>query len=125
MSTSADFNKLIACRHSVCALGASFCKEPLALPGSIVPCKRDEYFKAAHLENVLSAAAGLLVLLVYSCKDELFEKYAEKPHVRPDFRVYGLDDSRVFSLLVKKRLKQWSPKSRVVFFLECLRTGRL
>lgn len=49
----------------------------------------------ANLENVLRAAAGLLVLLVYFCKDEIFEEDADKPHVRPDFRVFALDDRYV------------------------------
>ena len=49
------------------------------------------HYPDANLANVLSAAAGLLVLLVYLCKDELFEKEGGKPHVRPDFRVFALD----------------------------------
>jgi len=57
--------------------------------------KRHLLYKDANLENVLSAAAGLLVLLVYLCKDELFEEYADKPHVRPDFHVFALDDPYV------------------------------
>lgn len=46
----------------------------------------------ANLEDVLCAATGLLVLLVYLCHKELFEKCAGKPHVRSDFHVLALDD---------------------------------
>jgi hypothetical protein len=57
--------------------------------------RRHVRYPDANLENVLSAAAGLLVLLVYLCKDELFEKDGSKPHVRPDFHVFALDDRYV------------------------------
>jgi len=59
--------------------------------------KRHEYFKDACLENVLTSAAGLLVLLVYLCHKELFEVESpdpalrKNPEVRPDFRVFELD----------------------------------
>jgi hypothetical protein len=36
--------------------------------------RRHMHYPDANLANVLSAAAGLLVLLVYLCKEELFEK---------------------------------------------------
>jgi hypothetical protein len=57
--------------------------------------KRHIYFRDAKLENVLTAAAGLLVLLVYLCQKELFEEYADKPHVRPDFHIFSLDNRYV------------------------------
>jgi hypothetical protein len=57
--------------------------------------KRHERFPDANLRNVLNSAAGLLVLLVYLCKNELFEHDGRKPNVRPDFRVFSLDDRYV------------------------------
>ena len=59
--------------------------------------ERHEHFKEACLENVLTSAAGLLVLLVYLCHEELLgvespdptlQKY---PEVRPDFCVFQID----------------------------------
>jgi hypothetical protein len=57
--------------------------------------ERHLHFQDAKLVNVLNAAAGLLVLLVYLCQEELFEKDGSKPHVSPDFRVFTLDDRYV------------------------------
>jgi hypothetical protein len=46
----------------------------------------------ANLGNVLSAASGLLVLLVYLyAKMSFFKKTVSKPHVRPDFRVFAFE----------------------------------
>jgi hypothetical protein len=47
---------------------------------------RDLYFARANLGNVLSAAAGLFVLLIYLYQPELY-----KGHLQPVFRVFLAD----------------------------------
>jgi hypothetical protein len=74
--------------------------------------KRHVRYTDANLANVLHAAAGLLVLLVYLCKDELFEEEGSKPHVKPDFRVFSLDDRYVSGLMSFGHLQLSGPKAR-------------